>query len=478
MSTAILWYRRDLRVHDHPGLHAALRAHECVVPVFVLDPTLLNGRLRSAARTDFMLGCLEALREELRQRGGDLVIRSGAPERELVALAGAVGAETVYWTSDVSPYARSRDRRVTEALGEAGVSASPQSGNYIVDVSKLRTRQGGGYSVFSPFFATWRQLGRREVHRAPRALAALPRGLDAGTLPGRIGPRRGAGGGPVPEPIVAPGEAAARQSAQRWFAEPITHYAERQNGMAQRGTAQVSPYLRWGCLSARELEQRAHDEGGAGAQAWIRQLCWRDFYAHVLLCWPDNLRHEFQPRYRALHCDDAPELLAAWQQGQTGYPIVDAAMRQLAQTGWMHNRARLIVGSFATKDLHLDWRAGEAWFARLLLDGEPAQNNGNWQWIASVGTDPAPPARRMYNPTRQAQRFDPDGSYVRAWVPELHAVPGERLFAPWAMTAAQQRDAGCRIGRDYPEPIVDHHQERRRALQRYRAVGERTRAAS
>ena len=332
--------------------------------------------------------------------------------------------------------------------------------------------------MFSPFFASWRELGRREVHRAPRALPALPRGLDAGTLPATIRRVRGVGAPAVPDPIVAPGEAAARQSAQRWFAEPITHYAERQNGMARRGTAQVSPYLRWGCLSARELEQRAHDQGGAGAQAWIRQLCWRDFYAHVLLRWPDNLRHEFQPRYRALHWDDAPELLAAWQQGQTGYPIVDAAMRQLAQTGWMHNRARLIVGSFVTKDLHLDWRAGEAWFARLLLDGEPAQNNGNWQWIASVGTDPAPPARRMYNPTLQAQRFDPDGSYVRAWVPELHSVPGERLFAPWEMTAAQQRDARCRIGRDYPEPIVDHHQERRRALQRYRAVGERARAAS
>ena len=282
----------------------------------------------------------------------------------------------------------------------------------------------------------------------------------------------------MPDPIVTPGEAAARRSAQRWFAEPITHYAERQNGMARRGTAQVSPYLRWGCLSARELEQRALDTGGAGAQAWIRQLCWRDFYAHVLLHWPENLQHEFQPRYRALVWDDAPELLAAWQQGQTGYPIVDAAMRQLAQTGWMHNRARLIVGSFATKDLHLDWRAGEAWFARLLLDGEPAQNNGNWQWIASVGTDPAPPARRMYNPTLQAQRFDPDGSYVRAWVPELESVPDERLLAPWEMTAGEQREARCRIGRDYPEPIVDHHQERRRALQRYRTVSERVRAAS
>jgi deoxyribodipyrimidine photo-lyase len=478
MSTAILWYRRDLRVHDHPALHAALSAHETVVPVFVFDPALLNGRFSSAARTDFMLGCVEALADELRRRGGGLVLRSGVPERELVTLAGEVDAQAVFWTSDVSPYARARDRRVTTALGEAGVRAAPQGGNYIVDVSKPRTQQGGGYSVFSPFFKAWSGLSRRDVHRAPRALPALPPGLDVGGVLTRTRQLRGLAGGAVPDPIVAPGEAAARQAAQRWFAEPITHYAERQNGLARRGTAQLSPYLRWGCLSARELERRAETKGGEGARAWTRQLCWRDFYAHVLLHWPENARHEFQARYRDLQWDDAPELLVAWQKGHTGYPIVDAAMRQLAQTGWMHNRARLIVGSFLTKDLHLDWRTGEAWFERLLLDGEPAQNNGNWQWIASVGTDPAPPARRMYNPTLQAQRFDPGGSYVRAWVPELASVPDERLGQPWEMTEGEQREARCRIGRDYPAPIVDHHHERHRALDRYRAVSERARAAT
>jgi deoxyribodipyrimidine photo-lyase len=478
VSTAILWYRRDLRVHDHPALHAALAAHDRVIPVFVLDRKLLAGRFSSAARTDFMLGCVDGLDDELRRRGAGLVIRCGPPERELVTLAAQAAAEAVYWTSDVSPYARARDRRVTEALGQAGVSAVPHGGNYIVDVSKPVTQQGGGYSIFSPFFKTWCGLERRPVHRAPRALPALPCGLDAGVVPASIRELRGLAGGRVQDPIVAPGEAPARQAAERWFADPITHYAERQNGMARRGTAQLSPYLRWGCLSARELEERAHHKGVAGAQAWIRQLCWRDFYAHVLLRWPENVRTEFQPRYRELEWDDAPERLEAWQDGQTGYPVVDAAMRQLAQTGWMHNRARLIVGSFLTKDLHLDWRAGEAWFERLLLDGEPAQNNGNWQWIASVGTDPAPPARRMYNPTLQAQRFDPDGSYVRTWVPELRSVPGERLFEPWEMSAAQQREASCRIGRDYPEPIVDHHHERRHALERYRAVTQRARAGS
>ena len=478
MSTAIVWYRRDLRVHDHPALHAALAEHERVVPLFVLDDALLRGRFSSAARADFMFGCLDALDHELRQRGSGLVLRTGPAERELTRLAAEVDADAVHWTSDVGPYARARDRRVTDALRQAGVRASPHGGNYIADVSKLATQQGTPYSVFSPFHRSWSALNRRPVHRAPQAIPALPRGLDRGEVPKTTRALRDLAGGAVPEPIVAPGEAAARAAAGRWFREPITHYADRQNGMARRGTAQLSPYLRWGCLSARELEQRAADAGGEGAQAWIRQLCWRDFYAHVLLCWPDNIRHEHQPRFRELRWDDAPELLEAWQRGETGYPIVDAGMRQLAHTGWMHNRARLIVGSFLTKDLHLDWRHGEAWFERLLLDGEPAQNNGNWQWIASVGTDPAPPARRMYNPALQAQRFDPDGSYVRRWVPELAEVPDEHIVEPWEMSESQQREAGCRIGSDYPRPIVDHAQERRRALERYGAVSQRSRSGS
>ena len=276
----------------------------------------------------------------------------------------------------------------------------------------------------------------------------------------------------MPDPVTAPGEAAARRAMTDWLAGELSHYADRQNGMARRGTSGLSPYLRWGCLSPRELEARALERGGAGAAAWVRQLAWRDFYAHVLLMWPQNLRHEFQPRFRSLEWDEDPDRLEAWQAGRTGYPAVDAGMRQLAATGWMHNRARLIVGAFLTKDLHLDWRAGERWFETLLLDGEPAQNNGNWQWIASVGVDPAPPFRRMYNPTLQGQRFDPDGGYVRRWVPELAHVPDDRLWEPWRMDGAEQRASGCRIGQDYPAPIVDHAIERRRALERYGASRE------
>ena len=210
--------------------------------------------------------------------------------------------------------------------------------------------------------------------------------------------------------------------------------------------------------------------GGAGAAAFARQLAWRDFYAHVLLHHPGNRLLEHQPRMRALGWDEDPALLAAWQEGRTGYPLVDAGMRQLRASGWMHNRARLVVGSFLTKDLQLDWRAGEAWFMRWLLDGDVAQNNGNWQWIASVGVDPAPAFRRLLNPALQQRRHDPDGAYVRRWVPELRDVPDERLAEPWRMSDEEQAAAGCAIGRDYPAPVVDHAEERRRALERYRAV--------
>jgi deoxyribodipyrimidine photo-lyase len=269
---------------------------------------------------------------------------------------------------------------------------------------------------------------------------------------------------------VRAGRAGGARGVPRWLAGPVEAYARR-NDLPAGGTSVLSPYLRWGCLSPRESEERARAHGGRGAQAWVRQLCWRDFYAHLLLHNPDSAEHELQERYRgALEWDDDADRLAAWQEGRTGFPLVDAGMRQLRATGWMHNRVRLVVGSFLTKDLHLDWRLGEAWFARLLLDGEPAQNTGNWQWIASVGADPAPAFRRMYNPARHQERFDADGAYVRRWVPELRDVPLARLAEPWTMSDDEQRAAGCVIGRDYPAPIVDHAAERRRALEVYGAV--------
>jgi len=467
-TTALLWYRRDLRVADHPALTLAAREYERVVPVFVLDDALLHGRFASSPRTAFMLGCLRDLDAALRARGSGLVVRHGRPGDELMALAGEVGAQAVLWTSDVAPYARARDTRVTVALRDAGIQARPQGGSYVVDVSRPRTQAGRPFTVFSPFHRHWRDLDRRPIHRAPAELPALPSGLRRGNLPplGALGIE----GGELSEPHCEPGEQPARDALTAWLDGPIDAYADRHDGVARKGTSGLSPYLRWGCLSAAECESRAARRGGEGASAWIRQLCWREFYAHVLLLHPDNVAVEFQPRYRELEWASDDEALQAWRDGATGYPLVDAGMRQLARSGWMHNRARLVVGSFLTKDLHLDWRHGEAHFEALLLDGEPAQNNGNWQWVTSVGVDPAPYFRRIFNPIVQQRKFDPDGEYVRRWVPELRDVPDERLAEPWTMSDEEQQAAGCVIGRDYPAPIVTHADERRRAIARYQAV--------
>ena len=252
-------------------------------------------------------------------------------------------------------------------------------------------------------------------------------------------------------------------------------YVDGHDALGREGTSRLSAYLHFGCLSPREVEERL--PAGDGARAFRRQLCWRDFHHHVLLHFPRNARSEFRDRYRgAIAWSRAQRPFDAWREGRTGYPLVDAGMRQLLREGWMHNRARMVVGSFLTKDLGIDWRWGERHFMRLLIDGDEANNNGNWQWIASVGTDPQPPSRRIYNPTRQLERFDPDGAYVRRNVPELRDVPARWLAEPWTMPDDVQRGCGCVIGRDYPAPIVDHAVARRQALERYGA-GARRRSA-
>jgi deoxyribodipyrimidine photo-lyase len=465
-STAIVWFRRDLRVHDHPSLHTALAEYDRVIPVFVLDRALAAGRYASPARTAFMLACLRELRSNLIELGGGLVLRDGDAARELVALAKEVDAGAVLWAGDVGPYALARDKAVIAALKDADVTPRPHPGNFVADVSKPRTGQGKPYTVFTPFWRRHAELHRRDVHGAPRSVPSLPSSLTTGTIPSlaALGLTDD-----VAEPVCEAGETAAREALTAWLSGPIDDYDKRHDDL-RGGTSVLSPHVRWGTLSAREVEARATDRGGAGAAAFVRQLAWRDFYAHVLLAHPANTTQAFQPRYRKLRWADDEEAFVAWKEGRTGYPLVDAGMRQLARTGWMHNRARMVAGSFLTKDLHLDWQDGERWFAHKLLDGEPLQNNGNWQWVASTGVDPAPYFRRMLNPTTQARKFDPDGVYIRRWIPELERVPGKRIHEPWTMSDEEQRAARCLIGQDYPGPIVDHRAEREHAMQRYRAV--------
>ena len=461
--TSLLWLRRDLRLHDHPALEAA-RRDDRMIPVFCFDDGLLAGRHASGPRTQFLLECLKELDQALRGRGSRLFVRHGPPERELATLAAQANADTLHLSVDVGPFARRRQSEVKRALEGTSVEVVPHPGLFAVDaLEPIRTGSGAPYTVFTPFYRNWLGQARREVTGAPRSLPPTGRRAAAGTLPTLAALRLRQ---EVPEPMPG-GERAARAALRRFLGGPVDDYADGHDLLTGRSISRLSPYLHFGCVSPREIEEQLGR--GAGAEAFRRQLCWRDFYAHVLGHHPANTTHEFQERYRGtLRFSRAQSRFDAWCDGQTGYPAVDAGMRQLRREGWLHNRARLLVGSFLTKDLGIDWRWGERWFMRLLLDGDEASNNGNWQWIASVGVDPQPAFRRIFNPGRQQERFDPDGEYVRRYLPELRDVPDRYLGEPWTMPDDVQAQVGCRIGVDYPAPIVEHRQARLEALDRYR----------
>jgi deoxyribodipyrimidine photo-lyase len=469
-STAIVWFRRDLRVHDHPALTAALEAADEVIPLFVFDEPLLAGRWPSANRTWFMRESVAALSASLDARGAGLRIVTGRPADVVPAFAREVGAGEVYVTRDAAPYGRRRDRAVADRLTTDRIAFRPKRGLYVHEPDEVAKADGGPFMVYSPYRRAWQALDRRPVLPAPDRIAG-PRG--AGADRSRPDPVPD-----VPPPtadralVPAPGEAAARDRLERWLDGPIDSYSASRNRLDQDGTSRLSQDLRWGLLSPTEVAERASG-AGEGRRIFVQELIWREFYAHVLWHHPRVLREPFQPAFADLAWADDDAGLRAWAEGRTGYPIVDAAMRQLRASGFVHNRARMIAASFLTKDLLLDYRLGEAEFMRHLTDGDVASNNGGWQWTASTGTDPQP-YFRIFSPVLQAKRFDPDGGYVRRWVPELAAVPPSRIHEPWTMTAAEQAQARCRIGTEYPAPIVVHAAARERALAAFTAAKDRT----
>jgi deoxyribodipyrimidine photo-lyase len=460
MKTIIVWYRNDVRVHDHPALATAVADADHVVPVFILNDGLLTGERASSNRNRFLLESLEDLKMSLNGLGADLVLRHGEAAVELQKLVDETAAEAVYYTADFSAYAIRRDKQVKSALTSQFRSFPGRLA--VSSLDKLLTKAGTTHKVFTPFWKNWQQIVRREVAAKPSRLK-LPSQLTIGELPALADIARKTELSPNALPG---GETNGRKRLQDWLDTGIADYHQGNNDMAADATSRLSSYLHFGCLSAREIETMLPDN--AGASAWHRQLAWREFYHYIIYKFPDNTTQEFQERYQNLKWGSDPDQLKAWQAGQTGYPVVDAAMRQLQQEGWMHNRARLIVGSFLTKDLWLDWRLGERYFMQMLIDGDQANNNGNWQWIASVGVDPAPVYRRLYNPMTQQKNYDPTGAYVRRYVPELSKVPDKYLAEPWTMPTDLQQEVGCVIGTDYPAPIVDHKQARLAALDHYR----------
>ena len=436
MTISLVLFNRDLRLHDNPALAAAARA-ERTVPLFVLDERLLGSRFAAPNRVAFMLEALADLSKSLRRAGGRLFLRHGDPVAEAIAVARECGVQELHVSADWSAYARERERRLRRACEEERIAFHAHPGTTIVPPGAVTPANGDHFKVFTPYHRAWRELAPREKRGAPRRLA-VPSRLRVGPLPaldsllaGRPSPGRMPGG-----------EREGRRAMRAFLRDGLAAYGERRDDLAGAATSRLSAHLRFGCVSPLELMLEARRR--RGGDTFVRQLCWRDFHHQVLAANPQLPRRDYRPR--GDRWSRSQRALEAWREGCTGYPLVDAAMRQLAAEGFMHNRARMTVASFFVKDLYLDWRAGARHFWDLLTDGEIANNAGNWQWVAGTGNDTRP--NRVLNPLRQAARFDPDGDYVRRYLPELESIPGGAVHRPWLLDGFRRLD--------YPEPIVDH----------------------
>ena len=447
MSGALVLFTRDLRVNDHPALAAAAREHDTVIPAFVLDRALLSGPAGAPNRRAFLRDCLADLHESLAARGSGLRVRRGDATRAVMALVREHGLSAVHISEDVSPYARRRTAELRRACARERIELRSFPGVSAVPAGALTPAGGDHYRVFTPYWRVWSTLTMRPVERAPRRIPgpAQPGAPDLSQL-ARAG---------VSPAIARGGESTARALLTRWLRGPVRDYGSGRDELAHEHTSRLSAHLHFGTVSAGEILARL--PRGAGAESFARQLCWRDFHHQVLAARPDMTREDYRPRGDRWRRD--ARSAQAWRDGMTGLPIVDAGMRQLAGEGFMHNRARMIVASYLTKTLYIDWRVGAAHFASLLTDADVACNTGNWQWVAGTGNDTRP--NRVLNPIRQARRLDPDGEYVRRWVPELASLDRSAVHEPWQLGARERRALG------YPErPLRALAEGERRRLER------------
>jgi len=456
---AIHWFRSDLRLHDNTALADAARA-ENLAMVFVIDQKLMESRSSGAPRVRFLHGCLERLKADIEKRGQKLILRRGDPVVQITRLLEESRADLLTYNRDYSPYARRRDQAVRRIASDGGVKVNDFKDRVVFEPEEVRSRKGEAYRVYTPFRNAWLDRLRSE---GPPVLSRLK--LPA-PLPGLRSERLSSAFPPSliqdSTRIPPPGEAAASRRLRQFVSGPIATYHIDRDYPAIDGTSRLSPYLRFGAISVRacflSAQEAAREQGSRkGALKWIEELVWREFYNAILMGNPHVLRGSFRPEFEKIRWNNDPEAFQAWSEGRTGYPFVDAAMRQLRKTGWMHNRARMVVASFLTKDLLLDWRRGERFFMQRLVDGDPASNNGGWQWAASTGTD-AQPYFRVFNPVLQGERFDPGGRYVKRYVPELAALPPKFVHRPWEYHSPPA---------NYPGPIVDHGERRLEAIQRF-----------
>jgi deoxyribodipyrimidine photo-lyase len=462
--TTIWWLRRDLRLQDNQALLAALEYSSQVIPVFILDQRLIDSRYSGEKRLAFLFAVLRSLNSDLQERGSRLILRQGNPLDELQKLLDETGASRVFAEPDYSPFAMQRDGEISRHL-PVSWTGSPA----ILPPEFVLKPNGEPYTVFTPFSKAWKMHfpagGTRP--KPPPERISTPGNIYSLSLP--LGPS-------LPKTVPFP---ATTQEAHRRLErftnnihEGVFQYAAGRDRQDLDGTSRISPYLRFGLLSARQAAEAAQQairsaadaEARRGAETWLNELIWRDFYIHILYHHPRLRRENF--RLPHVRWQNRQDHFQAWSSGQTGYPIVDASMRQLVESGWMHNRSRMIVASFLTKDLLVDWRMGEQFFMQHLIDGDPAANNGGWQWTAGTGTDAAP-YFRIFNPVTQGIRHDPQGKYIRRWLPVLESVPDEYIHEPWKMPRDIQVKSHCIIGQDYPPPLVDHAEARQRALIAY-----------
>jgi deoxyribodipyrimidine photo-lyase len=468
MRPAIVWFRRDLRLADHPALDAAVRRGGPVLPVFVWAPDEEAPWSPGAVSRWWLHHSLGALDTALRGRGSRLVLRAGSSADTLRALARETGAGAVFWTSLVEPAAVERDAAVRAALGESEIEAQSFSPDLLFDPQAPRAGSGRAYQVFTPWYKTCLRLAPpAEPIPAPRRIPAPPRWprslpLTELTLLPSIDWAAGL------REAWTPGEAGAHARLKRTLRKVVGNYKASRDTPAREGTSRVSPHLHAGEIGPRQIwhavRKASGGRPGSGAREFLRQLGWRDFAHYLLVHFPRTTDAPLRLAYRRFPWRHDTAGMRAWQRGRTGYPIVDAGMRELWRTGWMHNRVRMIVASFLVKDLLLPWREGARWFWDTLADADLANNTLGWQWAGGCGADAAP-YFRIFNPVSQGERFDPRGDYVRRWIPELARLPAAWIHRPWEAPPQALSEAGVAIEKTYPRPVVDHAVARRRALE-------------
>ncbi|MEO8278051.1 MAG: deoxyribodipyrimidine photo-lyase [Ideonella sp.] len=484
LNSALMWFRRDLRITDNAALHRALTSATQVWCVFVFDTDILDGLPRADRRVEFIHGSLLELDAALARAnpGIDvrLIVRHGKAIDEITALATRLQVDAVIASHDDDPAALARDATVRERLAADQRAFHTVKDHVVFERSELLTQAGAPYSVFTPYKKAWLNkvdafyLQAYPVERHVGALAAAPAGLEVGIAPLAQFGFEPSNLSELPIPVGCSGA----QEQLRDFLSRIDNYQETRDFPARRGPSYLSVHLRFGTISIRALAreaQRRAEAGSPGAATWLSELIWRDFYHQVLHHHPHVIDSAFKPAYDAIVWESGPTAeadFAAWCEGRTGYPLVDAAMAQINRTGYMHNRLRMVVASFLIKDLGIDWRWGERYFAVHLNDFDLAANNGGWQWAASSGCD-AQPYFRIFNPISQSRKFDPDGAFIRRYLPQLAGLPAAALHEPGSAALADLDAAGIELGRDYPAPIVRHDQARQRTLQRYAVVKQR-----